>query len=65
MTYYITEPRATVEQCRRWAEVRVEALNHALRGIARDRVRFHTCDGRLWIRDLRRLRRDPPERGLG
>ena len=27
----------------RWAEVRVEALNHALRGIPRDRVRFHTC----------------------
>ncbi|MGH7312262.1 MAG: methionine synthase [Candidatus Rokuibacteriota bacterium] len=45
VTYYITEPRASVEQCRRWAEVRVEALNHALRGIARDRVRFHTCYG--------------------
>jgi 5-methyltetrahydropteroyltriglutamate--homocysteine methyltransferase len=41
--YYILDPRATVEDCRRWAEVRVEALNHALRGIPRDRVRFHTC----------------------
>src|SRR6185436_18389141 len=34
---------ASVADCRRWAEVRVEALNHALRGIPRDRVRFHTC----------------------
>jgi 5-methyltetrahydropteroyltriglutamate--homocysteine methyltransferase len=32
-----------VEDCRAWAAARVEALNHALRGIPRDRVRFHTC----------------------
>ncbi|HUG36932.1 MAG TPA: cobalamin-independent methionine synthase II family protein [Candidatus Limnocylindrales bacterium] len=43
VTYYILDPRSTVAECRRWAEVRVEALNHALRGIPRDRVRFHTC----------------------
>jgi 5-methyltetrahydropteroyltriglutamate--homocysteine methyltransferase len=43
VTYYITSPRSTVAECRAWAEVRVEALNHALRGIPRDRVRFHTC----------------------
>jgi 5-methyltetrahydropteroyltriglutamate--homocysteine methyltransferase len=43
VTYYITRPRSTVAECRAWAEVRVEALNHALRGIPRDRVRFHTC----------------------
>ena len=43
VTYYIMDPRCTVAECRRWAEVRVEALNHALRGIPRDRVRFHTC----------------------
>jgi 5-methyltetrahydropteroyltriglutamate--homocysteine methyltransferase len=43
VTYYIMSPSSTVAQCRRWAEVRVEALNHALRGIPRDRVRFHTC----------------------
>jgi 5-methyltetrahydropteroyltriglutamate--homocysteine methyltransferase len=29
----------------KFAEVRVEALNHALRGIPEDRVRFHTCWG--------------------
>jgi 5-methyltetrahydropteroyltriglutamate--homocysteine methyltransferase len=43
VTYYIMSPTSTVEDCRRWAEVRVETLNHALRGIPRDRVRFHTC----------------------
>jgi 5-methyltetrahydropteroyltriglutamate--homocysteine methyltransferase len=43
VTYYIMSPTSTVADCRRWAEVRVEALNHALRGIPRDRVRFHTC----------------------
>src|SRR5262245_6661002 len=45
VTYYIASPTSTVEECRRWAEVRVEALNHALRGIPRERVRFHTCYG--------------------
>lgn len=43
VTYYIMDPRSSVEQCRRWAAARVEALNHALRDIPRERVRFHTC----------------------
>ena len=43
VTYYIASPTSTVEACRRWAALRVEALNHALRGLPRDRVRFHTC----------------------
>jgi 5-methyltetrahydropteroyltriglutamate--homocysteine methyltransferase len=30
---------------RQWAELRVEALNHALRGIPADRVRYHICFG--------------------
>jgi 5-methyltetrahydropteroyltriglutamate--homocysteine methyltransferase len=30
---------------RRWAEVRVEALNHALRGIPAERIRYHICFG--------------------
>jgi 5-methyltetrahydropteroyltriglutamate--homocysteine methyltransferase len=30
---------------RRWAELRVEALNHALHGIPEDRVRYHLCWG--------------------
>ncbi len=35
----------TVADYRRWAEVRVDALNHALRGIPEDRVRYHVCSG--------------------
>jgi 5-methyltetrahydropteroyltriglutamate--homocysteine methyltransferase len=34
-----------VERYRAWAELRVEALNHALRGIPEDRVRYHICFG--------------------
>jgi 5-methyltetrahydropteroyltriglutamate--homocysteine methyltransferase len=30
---------------RRWAHLRVEALNHALRGIPQDRIRYHLCYG--------------------
>lgn len=45
LTYYIARPDLSVEECRRWAEVRVEALNHALRDLPRDRIRFHTCYG--------------------
>lgn len=45
LTYYNVTPGATVADCRRWAERRVETLNHALRGLPRDRIRFHTCYG--------------------
>jgi 5-methyltetrahydropteroyltriglutamate--homocysteine methyltransferase len=30
---------------RQWAELRIDALNHALRGIPEDRVRYHVCFG--------------------
>ena len=43
VTYYLLNPNVTIEDCRKWAEVHVEAINHALRGIPEDRVRFHTC----------------------
>jgi 5-methyltetrahydropteroyltriglutamate--homocysteine methyltransferase len=33
------------EDYRRWAELRVRALNHALRGLPEDRVRYHVCWG--------------------
>ena len=33
------------ENYRRWAALRVEALNHALQGIPEDRVRYHICFG--------------------
>ena len=45
LTYYISRPDLSVADCRQWAELRVEALNHALRGLPADRVRFHTCYG--------------------
>ena len=45
LTYYISRPDLTVADCRQWAELRVEALNHALKGLPEGRVRFHTCYG--------------------
>jgi 5-methyltetrahydropteroyltriglutamate--homocysteine methyltransferase len=33
------------EDYRRWAELRVNALNHALRGLPEDRIRYHICWG--------------------
>ena len=42
---YMLKPDMTLAQCRAWAEVRVEALNRALKGIPRDKVRYHTCYG--------------------
>jgi 5-methyltetrahydropteroyltriglutamate--homocysteine methyltransferase len=36
-------PEATIEDCRKWALTRVDALNHALRGLRQDRIRYHTC----------------------
>ena len=45
VTYYVANPQASVEDCRRWAEVRVEAVNHALKGIPEEKIRFHTCYG--------------------
>jgi 5-methyltetrahydropteroyltriglutamate--homocysteine methyltransferase len=37
--------KMTVPEYRKYAELRVEALNHGLRDIPADRVRFHTCWG--------------------
>jgi 5-methyltetrahydropteroyltriglutamate--homocysteine methyltransferase len=42
-THYNRAPTASIEDCRKFIALRVEALNHALRGIPEDRVRFHTC----------------------
>ena len=38
-------PPGTLADYRRWAEVRVEAFNHALAGIPEDRARYHVCWG--------------------
>ena len=38
-------PEPSVAEYRKLSMVRVEALNHALRGLPRDRIRFHLCWG--------------------
>ncbi len=42
-THYNRAVGASVEECRKFIALRVEAVNHALRGIPEERVRFHTC----------------------
>lgn len=39
------DPRPSIEEYRRYAMLRVEALNHALQGLPEDRVRYHICWG--------------------
>jgi 5-methyltetrahydropteroyltriglutamate--homocysteine methyltransferase len=38
-------PEPSIEEYRAFTMIRVEALNHALRGLPRDQVRFHCCWG--------------------
>jgi 5-methyltetrahydropteroyltriglutamate--homocysteine methyltransferase len=45
VTYWTKETDLTLQQWRKWAAVRVEALNHALRNIPLEKVRHHTCYG--------------------
>ncbi len=42
-THYNRSPGLTIEECRRFIATGVEAVNHALRGLPAERVRFHTC----------------------
>jgi 5-methyltetrahydropteroyltriglutamate--homocysteine methyltransferase len=42
-SYYLMNPSLTIEQVRKWAEMRVAALNHALRNIPAEKIRYHTC----------------------
>jgi len=44
-TYDMIVPLPSIEEYRKFAEIRVEALNHALQGIPEDRVRYHICWG--------------------
>jgi 5-methyltetrahydropteroyltriglutamate--homocysteine methyltransferase len=44
-TYDMIVPAPSIEEYRRFAEVRIDALNHALRGLPEDRVRYHICWG--------------------
>ena len=38
-------PAPSVEDYKRFTMIRVEALNHAIRGLPTDRIRFHLCWG--------------------
>ncbi|MBX9761105.1 MAG: cobalamin-independent methionine synthase II family protein [Beijerinckiaceae bacterium] len=43
--HYMLNPAMTVEEARKWAWRRVEAMNHSVRNIPSNRVRHHTCYG--------------------
>jgi 5-methyltetrahydropteroyltriglutamate--homocysteine methyltransferase len=38
-------PEPTVEEYKKFSMIRVEALNHAIKGLPADRIRFHLCWG--------------------
>ncbi|HEY3908720.1 MAG TPA: cobalamin-independent methionine synthase II family protein [Stellaceae bacterium] len=42
-SHWAMHPEIDLTECRKWAAASVELLNHALRGIPEDRVRYHTC----------------------
>ena len=44
-TYDVMVPPKSLEEYRKWAELRIEATNHALRGIPEERSRYHLCWG--------------------
>jgi len=44
-TYDMIVPNPPIEEYRKFAKVRVEALNAALKGLPEDRVRYHICWG--------------------
>ncbi|HEV3481470.1 MAG TPA: cobalamin-independent methionine synthase II family protein [Candidatus Acidoferrales bacterium] len=44
-TYERIVPPLTLAQYRKWAELRIDALNHALEGLPQERIRYHICWG--------------------
>ena len=45
VTHYVKTPGLEMEDYRGWVASRIEAINHALKGVPEDRVRYHTCYG--------------------
>jgi 5-methyltetrahydropteroyltriglutamate--homocysteine methyltransferase len=43
ITHWNRVPDLPLQQNRKFIELRIDALNHALEGIPQERVRFHTC----------------------
>ena len=44
-TMWVVMEAEGLQAYRRWAELRIEALNHALQGLPEDRIRYHLCWG--------------------
>ena len=44
-TMWVVMESEGLEAYRPWAELRIEALNHALRGLPMERIRYHLCWG--------------------
>jgi 5-methyltetrahydropteroyltriglutamate--homocysteine methyltransferase len=44
-TYEVMVPPKTPKDYRKWAAPRIEALNHALKGLPEERTRYHVCWG--------------------
>lgn len=44
-TYDMIIPQPSISEYRRFASIRIDALNHALDGLPPDRVRYHICWG--------------------
>jgi 5-methyltetrahydropteroyltriglutamate--homocysteine methyltransferase len=43
--YDVAFAASELEQYRKWAAVRIEALNHAIAGLPEERIRYHICWG--------------------
>jgi len=44
-TYERMVPPKTLSEYRGWAELRIDAVNHALEGLSQERIRYHVCWG--------------------
>jgi len=44
-TYDMIVPNPPIEEYRKFAEIRVDAMNHGLEGLPADRIRYHICWG--------------------
>jgi 5-methyltetrahydropteroyltriglutamate--homocysteine methyltransferase len=42
---YMIDPESTVADVVKWGRLRVDALNHAVRDIPKEKIRYHTCYG--------------------
>jgi 5-methyltetrahydropteroyltriglutamate--homocysteine methyltransferase len=43
--YDMIDPEPSIEAYKKFTMVRVEAINHAIKGLPKDRIRFHLCWG--------------------